>query len=97
MSPSKVSTTVGEDCSNLMTDWSSASVEKCTLPEDVQQVALKELREDESSRSQMLMAFRQWISKNPDVQNINMGIKFTYIIISLKYHQIWPIHYNKSV
>lgn len=73
MSPSKVSTIAGGECLQLITDW---SVEKCMLPKDVQQVALKELREDESTRLQMLIAFRQWIAKNQDVQNINIGMIF---------------------
>lgn len=49
-------------------------VEPCVLSKDVQQVALNELREDESSRTQSLVAFRQWISKNTDIQNINCGM-----------------------
>jgi len=64
-------------------------VEPCMLPKDVQEVALNELRENESIRTQSLLAFRQWISKNTDIENVNCGtindIKYTtvplYIIV----------------
>lgn len=59
-----------------------SSVKPCTLPEDVQQVALQELREDENARQQCLLGFRQWIFQNPDVQNINTGMANNdYIIV----------------
>lgn len=50
------------------------SVEPCLLPENVQQVALQELRENESARGQSLVAFQEWVSKNADVQNVNTGM-----------------------
>jgi len=72
MSPTKVSEIAVED--------SSMSVEPCTLPKNVQQVALDELREDEHTRTQCLLAFRQWISQNTDIQNINTGITVNFMI-----------------
>lgn len=78
MPPIKVSEmAVGYCTRNLQSatvkDW-WPSPEPCTLPKDVQLVAFNELREDENIRTQNLLAFRQWISKSSDVQNINTGI-----------------------
>ncbi|VVC28504.1 Cellular retinaldehyde binding/alpha-tocopherol transport,CRAL/TRIO, N-terminal domain,CRAL-TRIO lipid [Cinara cedri] len=61
--------------SEMTEDWCRPP-EPCTLPKDVQLVALKELREDENIRTQSLLAFRQWISKSSDVQNINTEGRF---------------------
>lgn len=69
MSPSKIISEVAvDDCQQSAADAKSAE-----LPKDVQQVALDELREDESTRTQSLLAFRQWVMKNPDITNISTG------------------------
>lgn len=76
MAPTIVSETIAEGCLQKQSaqtgDWGS-TVGPGKLPEHVQEVALKELREDENTRKQCLSAFRQWISKNPDIQNVNTG------------------------
>jgi len=57
--------------------------EPCALPKHVQEVALIQLRENESARNQAISAFRQWILKNSDIQNVNTGMVNNYI---LKYY-----------
>lgn len=75
MSSNKVSKMFAEDWQKQPStkDW-WASVEPCLLPKEVQKVASQELRENENARNQSLVAFQQWVSKNPDVQNINTGM-----------------------
>lgn len=71
MSPTKVSELISGDCvqkKSIMDEY------QWSLPKDVEKVARNELREDENSCTQGLLAFRQWISKNSDVQNINIGM-----------------------
>lgn len=85
MPPIKVSEVAVEYCSHDLQsakaeDW-WPTAEPCTLPKDVQLVASNELREDENIRAQSLLAFRQWISKSSDVQNINTGTS-SYIIVN---------------
>lgn len=43
------------------------------LPEFIQTIAKIELREDEDTKGKCLELFRDWISKYPDIQNINTG------------------------
>lgn len=76
MSPTKVSEIAGGDNLKNPSDIHDllTSVKPCTLPEDVQKVAFRELREDENARKQCLLGFRQWILQNQDVQNINIGM-----------------------
>ncbi|XP_015371768.1 PREDICTED: clavesin-2-like [Diuraphis noxia] len=80
MSPTKASdNTVNDDCQkNYMApdDWCTSSYDSCTLPKHIQEVALIQLRENESVRKQAISAFRQWISKNMDVQNVNTDENF---------------------
>uniref|UniRef100_A0A2S2QH58 Clavesin-2 n=1 Tax=Sipha flava TaxID=143950 RepID=A0A2S2QH58_9HEMI len=57
-------------------DQWSTTVEQCKLPKTVREIALKELREDENTREQCLLAFRQWILKNPDIQNVDIESTF---------------------
>lgn len=83
MSPTKVSVRVAGDHLQMqsVTDnhlWTST--ESRSLPKDIVKLACDELREDENSRTQSLLAFRQWISKNSDVQNVNTGMIFFFII-----------------
>lgn len=69
MSPTKIiSEDAADDCQQSAVDVKSAE-----LPKYVQQVALNELREDESTRTQSLLAFRQWVMKNPDIANVSTG------------------------
>lgn len=87
MSPTISDDTVGADCQKNHTstdDWCSC-FETCTLPKHIQEVALIELRENESARRQAISSFRQWISKNADVQNVITGMVNNYI---LKYYYI---------
>lgn len=77
--------TVGDDRKKQTTDDWWSGFEPCTLPEHIQQVALIELRENESVRNQAISAFRQWILKNADIQNVNTGMVNNYI---LKYNNI---------
>jgi len=86
MSPTKASDiTVNDDCQkkHMATDDWFACYEPCALPKHIQEVALIELRENESARNQAISAFRQWISKNADIQNVNTGMVNNYI---LKYY-----------
>jgi len=43
------------------------------LKEEVARVADRELRENKSTREQMLEQFREWILKNPDISNCRTG------------------------
>jgi hypothetical protein len=43
------------------------------LKEEVARVAGRELRENKSTREQMLLQFREWIRKNPDICNCRTG------------------------
>lgn len=76
MSPSKVfGIAKGDNLPNLTDRHDLLTfVKPCTLPEDVQKVAFRELREDENARKQCILGFRQWIFQNQDVQNINIGM-----------------------
>jgi hypothetical protein len=89
MSPTKASdiVSVGNDCQkkHMATDDWCTCFETCTLPKHIQEVALIQLRENESARKQAISAFRQWISKNADIQNVITGMVNNYI---LKYHNI---------
>uniref|UniRef100_A0A2S2PB09 Retinaldehyde-binding protein 1 n=1 Tax=Schizaphis graminum TaxID=13262 RepID=A0A2S2PB09_SCHGA len=79
MSPTKASDiAVGDDCQkkHMATDDWCACFETCTLPKHIQEVALIQLRENESTRKQAISAFRQWISKNADIQNVITDEKF---------------------
>lgn len=81
MSPTKASDiTVGDDDQKKHTDDWWACFEPCALPKHVQEVALIQLRENESARNQAISAFRQWISKNSDIQNVNTGMVNNYIL-----------------
>jgi len=80
--------TVSNDCQKKQMasdDWWTC-FEPCTLPKHIQEVALIELRENESARKQGISAFRQWISKNVDLQNVNTGMIINNYI--LKYYNI---------
>lgn len=69
MSPTKIIfEDAVDDCQQPATDAKSTE-----LPKHVQQVALNELREDESTRTQSILAFRQWVMKNPDITNVSTG------------------------
>ncbi|XP_008182446.2 clavesin-2 isoform X1 [Acyrthosiphon pisum] len=77
MSPTKASDiTVGDDDQKKHTDDWWACSEPCALPKHVQEVALIQLRENESVRNQAISAFRQWILKNADIQNVNTDENF---------------------
>ena len=61
--------------------WSNDFVNKVSkneneteLPEFAVRVAKSELREDKQTRDQMLDAFRDWIAKNPDIKNVDIGM-----------------------
>jgi len=86
MSSTKVSDiTVDDDYQKKHTatdDWWT-SFEPCALPKHIQEMALIQLRENENARNQAISAFRQWILKNADIQNVNTGMVNNYI---LKYY-----------
>lgn len=46
----------------------------CSLSEETQVIAKEELREDEFTRQSALASMREWISQNPKIKNIRMGI-----------------------
>lgn len=46
---------------------------ECKLSEYYQDIALKELREDESRRRQALEQFRDWIKKHPFIKSCRTG------------------------
>lgn len=48
----------------------------CTLPPETQQIAKRELREDDFTRRQALEAMRNWIMKNPRIENCRLDSKF---------------------
>lgn len=48
---------------------------KCTLNEEYQKIALDLLGEDESTRSQALEQFREWINKHTNITNCRLGKK----------------------
>lgn len=62
----------------------------CSLPPEVQEMALKELGEDEFRRTQSLDAIRQWIKKQPHLQNFPIRNFFLYIRNRLYYGLIHP-------
>lgn len=45
----------------------------CQLPEQARKLALDELREDDSSREQSLVQFREWINKHPNIKKCRTG------------------------
>lgn len=51
----------------------------CSLPEDVQKIALEELREDENIRDQSLEQMREWITKHPNIKRCRTGISSIYL------------------
>jgi hypothetical protein len=56
--------------------WGAGSNEKAAmigLKEEVARVADQELRENKSTREQMLQQFREWIRKNQDICNCRTG------------------------
>jgi hypothetical protein len=58
--------------------WGAANNEKAAmtgLKEEVARVADRELRENKSTREQMLEQFREWIRKNQDICNCRTGSK----------------------
>ena len=48
----------------------------CTLPLETQEIAKRELREDDSTRRQSLESMRNWIMKNPRIKNCRLDSKF---------------------
>jgi len=54
----------------------------CTLSEDLQKFAKKELREDEKTRDQALAQMREWISKTDYIKNCRVGELFHSFINS---------------
>jgi len=56
--------------------WGAGNNDKAAmtgLKEEVARVADRELRENKSTREQMLEQFREWIRKNPDICNCRTG------------------------
>lgn len=56
--------------------WGTANSEKAALsglPDEVAQVATRELRENKSAREQALQQFRDWINKNQDICRCRTG------------------------
>lgn len=45
----------------------------CELPEETQQIAKEELREDPSIRAQALVSLKDWILQNPRIANCRLG------------------------
>lgn len=52
----------------------------CTLSEETQMIAKEELREDEYTRQTALASMREWITQNPKIRNVRMGIKLFKVI-----------------
>lgn len=50
----------------------------CSLPEEVQKVALEELREDQNIRDQSLEQMREWITKHPNIKCCRKGNLFFF-------------------
>lgn len=48
----------------------------CKLPIETQQIAKRELREDDFTRRQALETMRNWIVKNPRIENCRLDSKF---------------------
>lgn len=48
----------------------------CALSSDTQEIAKRELREDENIRQQALESMRNWITKNPRIENCRLDSKF---------------------
>lgn len=48
----------------------------CTLSAETQEIARRELREDDSTREQSLDSLRTWIVKNPRIENCRLDSKF---------------------
>lgn len=46
----------------------------CRLSKETQEIAERELREDNNSRRQALESFRQWIKQNPKIVNCRLGM-----------------------
>lgn len=46
------------------------------ISEEAARVAMRELREDESTRKHGLQQMREWLRKNKDVENVRSGIKY---------------------
>jgi hypothetical protein len=46
---------------------------ECTLSPELQKMAKDELREDESTRTQSLAQFREWIAKHPHIKRCRTG------------------------
>jgi hypothetical protein len=56
--------------------WGTGNNDKAAmtgLKEEVARVADRELRENKSTREQMLEQLREWIRKNPDISNCRTG------------------------
>ncbi|CAH1389628.1 unnamed protein product [Nezara viridula] len=61
---------------------------ECTLTKEVEKLAKKELREDETIKEQTLAQFRDWIRKNHDLQNIRIDANFLLRFLRTKKYSL---------
>lgn len=57
-------------------DQAQGDIYVCSLPEEVQKVALEELREDQNIRDQSLEQMREWITKHPNIKRCRKDALF---------------------
>lgn len=60
--------------------WTEKSYpcEKIETNPNVQEIANKELREDEKTKEQCLRQIREWINQNKDIQNCLIGTAISF-------------------
>ncbi|GAB0101010.1 cellular retinaldehyde binding protein [Sergentomyia squamirostris] len=58
--------------------------EELGISEKILKIARKELREDACAREQCLHQLREWIKKNPDIQDVRMDDKFLLRFLRVK-------------
>lgn len=62
----------------------------CKLSKSYQDIALNELREDETRRTQALEQFRDWIKKHPFIKSCRTGLTIHIHILKLNFnHEIY--------
>lgn len=72
-------------CFRMAQDWvTEADDYVCRLPLEDQETAKRELREDELIRKHALENFRQWIQKNPRLENCRLDANFLLRFLRFK-------------
>uniref|UniRef100_T1GSY0 CRAL-TRIO domain-containing protein n=1 Tax=Megaselia scalaris TaxID=36166 RepID=T1GSY0_MEGSC len=69
--------------------WKSEKIkpavdENCNVSENLMKIAKKELREDKHTREQALQQLRNWINKNPDIENLRSDDQFLLRFLRVK-------------